>query len=134
MFILTKGQLGRTNRVSLILDHILLKRPDEDFHKFLRALKTTGQGHIVEKFFTLGGIEGRDRSDDVPRTSQQPIVDDEDSVSHIADWPKFLVRCRNDIVSQLEPGDELLGELLRRGVMNLPVFEVMKVSSEVSFT
>ena len=133
LFFCCQDPRGKSHRASRILDHILLKRPDEDFAKLCEALINTNQRHVVDRWLTPGG---RDRTDLAPEHAPPVPMDvDEAELSkfNVPEWRELIVRKRNEIVDELEPNEDLLNDLLKYGVMNVYVYEVLKVSVRFSF-
>lgn len=122
---------GKSHRAARILDHIMLKRPDEDFEKFCEALRSTGQGHVVDRLLTPGG---RDRTDlaDLRLTSLTEMDETELRQLMVPNWRELIVYKRNEIVDELEATDDILNDLVKHGVMNICVCEVLKVRLDVS--
>lgn len=106
------------------------KRSDEDFAKLCDALRCTNQGHVVDRWLTPGG---RDRTDLATNPESSATVYeqvDDESLKNlmVPGWKDLLIKKRNEIIDVLDPTDDILNELVKHGVMNISVFEVMKVS------
>lgn len=111
---------GRSNRVAKLLDHIMLKRPDEDFMKLKESLIELGQVHVAEYLSPTA----TDRAEELASTG---VVRKDFSNDYIRGWKNLIVSNRTKLVEELTINDELITELINFGVINVTVSEILKV-------
>lgn len=125
---------GRSRRAAAILDHLLLKRPYEDFVHFCEALNSTNQKHIVEKYLKVDHIRQLNQPDsrgfncpphtiDLKKSVSQDLVGYDVSVLSNLDWKAVFVETRSILVDEVDASNEFINELLALGVFNSMSYE-----------
>jgi len=119
---------GRSNRVAKLLDHIMLKRPDEDFFKLKEAIIELGQVHVVQYLEPPSAIDSTDRAEESASASGTRMDFSQD---YVRGWKNLIVNNRTKLVEELNVNDELISELIKFGVINVTFSEILKVMSLV---
>lgn len=126
---------GRSNRASAILDHLILKRPFEDFLKFRDALIETNQKHIVDKYFSHSRPSA-DQSDVCLVDVRPHVIDSKQDISKLLskyknlsnlDWKATFVETRSDLVNDIDASNDFINLLLGLGIFNAISFEACQV-------
>ena len=114
---------GKSNRVAKLLDHIMMKRPDEDFVKLKEALTELGQVHVV-KYLEPSAVDNTDRAQ---RSASESAAEVDLSRFCFHGWKNLLVNKRTKLVDCITVNDELITELIKLGVINVTFSEILKV-------
>lgn len=126
---------GRSNRASAILDHLILKRPFEDFLKFRDALIETNQKHIVDKYFSHSRPSA-DQSDVCLVDVRPHVIDSKQDISKLLskyknlsnlDWKATFIETRSDLVNDIDASNDFINLLLGLGIFNAISFEACQV-------
>lgn len=111
---------GRSNRVAKLLDHIMLKRPDEDFIKLKESLIELGQVHVAEYL-------GPTATDWAEELASADAARKDFSNDYIRGWKNLILSNRTKLVDELTINDELITELINFAVINVTFSEILKV-------
>ena len=115
--------LGRSERVDDILQHIL-RGPSKHFESLREALEANGQKHVVETLLTPQGRSlMRENKDDTP-----PRLPSTFDTTQFDDWKDVIRHNRTEIVNNMNSSDEVLGELVKWGVLIDNLYQQLKVS------
>ena len=114
---------GRSHRVAKLLEHIMLRRPDQDFVKLKDALIELGQVHVA-KYLESSPVDNTDRAEEVAVASASKTDFSQD---YVRGWKNLLVNNRIELVDHLMVNDELISQLIKFGVINVTFSETLKV-------
>ena len=135
---------GKSNRVEAILNHLMTRRPDEDFVKFCRVLQSTNQPHIVQLYLNKDSSRSHDRRNPASSSSSSsgnssrhppPVPLPKSTSDRLQQlesddrWRQVLIERRASLIERMDVSGDILNRLLSLGVMNKSIAEKCQVKN-----